>query len=179
MFFDLQNGQVSGKKTTGAKQRATVVLCANSNGYMLSPYIIFKGDPPKPPGATKIGRCFVTANKTAWMTEELMFDWLKKVFFMQSIPLRTRRVLVVDSFSVHIKPSIRKFMEERKVKYITIPGGLTHLLQPLDVSINKPIKDRVRIFYEEWFNKNMTDLTGITKSGMIRAPTKETLREWR
>ena len=133
MFFDLQNGstyhyvgarQVSGKKTTGAKQRATVLFCATSSGHMLPPYIIFKGDPPKPPGATKIGRCFVTANKTAWMTEELMFDWLKKVFFMQSIPLRTRRVLVVDSFSVHIKPSIRKFMEERKVKYITIPGGL-------------------------------------------------------
>ena len=86
--------------------------------------------------------------------------------------------MIVDSFAVHKKKSIQDFVRERNVKYGVIPGGLTHLLQPLDVSLNKPIKDRMRIMFEEWFNKTMSDSKGVTKSGVIRAPTKDDLRSW-
>ena len=187
VFFDLQNGstyhyvgarEVGGKRTVGTKQRATVVLCATSTGLMLAPYIIFKGDPPEDKAASKVGLCFVNSNKTAWMTEEIMLDWLKKVYFAQPVPFKARRILIVDLFAVHKKKSIQDFVRERNVKYVVIPGGLTHLLQPLDVSLNKPIKDRMRIMFEEWFNKTMSDSKGVTKSGVIRAPTKDDLRSW-
>ena len=46
------------------------------------------------------------------------------------------------------------------------------------MSLNKPLKDRLRATYEEWFSATMKSLKGTTKSGMIRAPTKEDLRQW-
>ena len=33
---------------------------------------------------------------------------------------------------------------------VFIPGGLTSVLQPLDVCLNKPFKDRVRKMWSEW-----------------------------
>jgi hypothetical protein len=32
---------------------------------------------------------------------------------------------------------------------IIIPGGMTSILQPLDISINKPCKDRLKANYAE------------------------------
>jgi hypothetical protein len=147
-FFDMSTGytyhfvglkEVSSKRTAGSKQRATLVLCALSNGLILPPYIIFKKSTAKDDEVSKsVGKCFVAQNKTGWMSESLMIDWLKKVFFAQPIPVGTRRILIVDSYSVHVRANIKKFVEDRNVKYILIPGGITYLVQPLDVSINKP-----------------------------------------
>ena len=81
VFFDLSSGytyhylgtkEVSAKRTTGSKQRATFVLCALSNGIFLPPYIIFKNSGIKEEldvtkrkvESTKIGNSFVTQNKT-------------------------------------------------------------------------------------------------------------------
>ena len=85
----------------GVKQRATVVLCVTSNGLMLNPYIIFKGKANDEEGAEKIGKCFITSNSSAWMTEKLMIDWLKKVYFAQVIPSRTRSGLLVCPFEAN------------------------------------------------------------------------------
>ncbi len=112
------------------------------------------------------------------MTEDMMIDWLKAVFFMWPVPFRTRRILIVDAFAAHITPAVKDFIKKRNVKYVIIPGGLTHLLQPLDVCLNKPIKDSLRIQYEDWFNQVMREGGGTTKSGVIRAPSKDKLQSW-
>ncbi len=42
--------------------------------------------------------------------------------------------------------------------YLVIPGGATPLLQPLDVTLNKPLKDSVRSKYFDWLKKETTQL---------------------
>jgi hypothetical protein len=72
----------------------------------------------------------------------------KGVFFSTN-----KENLIVDIFAGHLKKPVRDFISTRNVKYLIIPEGLTYLLQPLDVSFNKPIKDRVRVFFDEWFGE--------------------------
>ena len=56
-----------------------------------------------------------------------------------------------------------------------IPGGLTSVLQPLYVSINKPFKDTIRVSWNQWMlNRNKT----FTKGGNTRAPSLVTMCEW-
>ena len=74
---------------------------------------------------------------------------LKYVDFLNDIRLnnRTRRnpaMLVYDSFKGHLEESVKRHFHESGFDLAVIPGGLTSICQPLDISINKPFKDNLR-----------------------------------
>ena len=57
--------------------------------------------------------------------------------------------LFLDQFAAHDTASFRTRMELLGVTLKHIPGKCTWLLQPIDVGIGKPFKDRIK---EKWFN---------------------------
>ena len=59
-------------------------------------------------------------------------------------------MLVWDSFRAHLSKPIRCTLQSLNTECVVIPGGMTSMLQPLDVSINKPFKDRMRAKWQEW-----------------------------
>ena len=56
-------------------------------------------------------------------------------------------MLVYDSFEAHVTDTVKASFKRKHTDLAVTPGGLTSLLQPLDVSLNKPFKDGVR---KEW-----------------------------
>ena len=56
-----------------------------------------------------------------------------------------------------------------------IPGGLKSLVQPLDVSINKPFKDMMRKEWNEWM---IGGEKTYTKGGSMRSPTMPEVCQW-
>jgi len=53
----------------------------------------------------------------------------------------------MNSFKGHKTNSVKKRCNEENTDIAIIPDGLTSVLQPLDVCLNKPFKDRLR---EKW-----------------------------
>ena len=131
-------------KTTGNEKtpRFTVVLACLSDGTKLKPMLIFKRKTmpkePIPPGV------LIHVHDKGWMDEQGMLLWIKKVLECRPGHLLNKKSsLVFDMFKGHLLDSGKKQLAEGNTDVALIPAGLTSQLQPLDVSINKPFKDKV------------------------------------
>ncbi len=88
----------------------------------------------------------VRANPTGWMNENEMLYWIENVWVKRAERFSNpQSLLVLDSFSAHVVDSVKWRFIEKNTNIAVIPGGLTSRLQPLDVSINKSFKSKVRI----------------------------------
>ena len=153
MTFDLpSNTTVNelGSKTVSIctigheKTNFTVVLTCMADGTKLHPIIIFKLK-NIPQGNFPSG-VIVRANPIGWMNENEMLYWIENVWVKRAERFSNpRSLLVLDSFSAHVVDSVKRRFMEKNTNIAVIPGGLTSRLQPLDVSINKSFKSKVRI----------------------------------
>ena len=59
-------------------------------------------------------------------------------------PARRKSLHVYDSFEAHVTDTVKAPFKRENTDLAVILGGLTSLLQPLDVSLNKQFEDGVR-----------------------------------
>ena len=81
------------------------------------------------------------------MDEVGLVDWVDTVWSRRpGRLLKKPGLLVWDLFRPHMRLSekIKKKLRQLKTNTVTIPGGPTPIVQPLEVSINKPFKDYVK-----------------------------------
>ena len=53
-----------------------------------------------------------------------------------------RKILIVDRETTHYYDSLSEMLKKYNGTYVLIPPGLTRFIQPLDVSINGPLKKK-------------------------------------
>ncbi len=56
----------------------------------------------------------------------------------------------MDNFKGQTTPKVNQLLEANSIHVCLLPPNLTDRLQPMDLTINKPIKDFLRNF-EEWY----------------------------
>uniref|UniRef100_K7G368 DDE-1 domain-containing protein n=1 Tax=Pelodiscus sinensis TaxID=13735 RepID=K7G368_PELSI len=135
--------------TTGhEKLRYTVMLACIADRMKLPPYIVFKRKiMPKMFPKT----VYVRVHPKGWIDEALMLDWLQTVGAKRPGGLmRKWSVIVLDAFHCHRMPSIKKMLQHDKTDLAIIPGGMTKMLQPLDVIVNMPMKDALCRKWNTW-----------------------------
>jgi len=66
----------------------------------------------------------------------------------------------MDQFRVHEMSTVKAEIEKCRTDIVFIPKGLTFLLQPCDVFVNKPFKDAIRKSWEDFMLEQNTGLTG-------------------
>ena len=100
---------------------------------------------------------------------ELMVDWLENVWGRcPGALLNLPSMLCLDAFWGHLTDEIKNKIHRLKSELVVIPVGMTSVLQPLDVSVNKPFKARLSEHYGHWILDHDRELT---VSGKIkRAP---------
>ena len=59
--------------------------------------------------------------------------------------------MIFDVFKGHMCDSVHTLLESNKILQVLVPNNCTDLLQPLDLSVNKPFKDTLRSKFSEWY----------------------------
>ena len=134
-------------RTTGHdKDKVTVMLAALADGTKIALLVIYKG--VWPPKSVSNG-IVVAMSRNGWNNEEITKLWLEKCWgrLRNSLP----HILVWVSSKSHVMVPIRDRVKgHHNTHMVVIPGGCTRILQPADVSWNKPFKAAYREKYEDW-----------------------------
>ena len=153
IFFDMQRActvhpkgarEVRIRGTKGGKRRVTFTVSCTASGKMLKPMIIYKGKTARTISDIEYNKSniFITYQEKSWMDESLMLRWIKEVLLKHTKGKHC--LLFLDSFRAHITDKVMKSLEKSNVSVAVIPGGCTSKVQPIDVCLNKSIKDIVR-----------------------------------
>lgn len=73
---------------------------------------------------------------------------------------------------MHKTPNVTTAFEGVNCDILFIPGGLTPVLQPLDISVNKPVKDYIRDAYSRWARNTFNPESGLAR------PQRKDIAEW-
>ena len=123
------------------------MLACCDDGTKLKPMIIFKRK-TIPKINNKHG-VVVSAQQKGWMDSEQMKVWIEKVWRAWICgPGRRKSLLVYDSFEAHVTDTVKASFKCENTKLAVIPGRLTSLLQPLDISLNK-VAEGIHEFIEK------------------------------
>jgi len=163
----------------GEKKRLTVVLTIFADGSKAKPLVIFRG---KRLGKVKVpDGVAVLMHPKAWNSDEGMQTWLKSCFIphlqgIRKVSVPSDMMLTMDLFKPHVAADVTKELEKNAMVPCIIPAGITSLVQPLDVSINKSFKQRMRNKWAQWMTES--DGKTFTKGGNMRCPSKELMLRW-
>ena len=127
------------------KRQCTVQLTLFADGEpRVKPLIIFRGKGKRIPFTEQVKydrRVVVRFQSNAWCDEDIMRFWAKTCWKPScSGPMH----LVLDVHRAQKTEEIQDILEAECSTSITyVPGGCTSLVQPVDVSFNKPFKSAV------------------------------------
>lgn len=98
-------------------------------------------------------------NSKAYSNEEVTLDWIQH----DLLPAITAdgnisdpRLLSLDIFAGQKKPSVLQTLQENRIVAAFIPEGCNGLVQPMDTSINKVLKERISQLLDEEVEENPT-----------------------
>ena len=184
-----------------SKVRTTVGACITSEGEFLPPLVvsIYKQEnkkvkknplkamqkreyPRKYEGLRNQIRPFVLRfTPSGFNNEKLMIEWITK-FLLPYAKTKaeegSRTVFLLDAASFHISSNVKSLLKENNIDLAKVPAGCTDFLQPLDVCINKPLKDKVRQQYVKWLEENYGREESFMKAGYLKAPDPEIFLGW-
>lgn len=135
--------RVQGRKK--AKDRITVLPCSNMDGSEKIE-LLFIGTAAKPrafkkKSGSELGFHYV-ANKKAWMTSEIFFDWLRKFQMYISKTPNRKALLLIDNCSAHGTEGNLPMLPN--IEVVFLPPNCTSKIQPMDAGIIAALKLRYK-----------------------------------
>ena len=132
----------------------SVFLMISATGVPVYPFALIHGS-PKNFGDTneEYIKCFHT--KKGYMTIKTFYDVITTIFIPYvrckrislGLPENARAVLVVDGHGSRYHPETLKALRDNNIDLVIIPAHSSHLLQPLDLTLNKLVKDQYKILW--------------------------------
>lgn len=63
-------------------------------------------------------------------------------------------LLCLDTFSAHLNETVKDALVKGGTRLLVFPGGCTSVMQPLDVSVNKPFKAFIK---QSWCERMVSE----------------------
>jgi hypothetical protein len=163
--------KILGYSQDGNREWITIIGTICADGTAIPPCIIFAGKTEYLQTTwvedVKIGQhqAHFASSPNGWTSDKLGLAWLQQVFDKHTKAKarngRDWRLLILDGHGSHINISFLTFCEKHRILVAVYPPHSTHRLQPLDVSLFRPLA----INYSNELNQFTSDREGISRLG--------------
>ena len=118
----------------------------------------------------------------AWMTTYLFSAWIShfigSIRQFDEISPDSRHLLIVDGHNSHVTLEVAKIAMDVGLDLLTLPSHTSHALQPLDVSIFKPLKQNFHQYRDYWMSRNIdVQATKVTLAQWVSLALRKALTE--
>ena len=143
------------------KRQITAIFCGSILGDFLPVQIIYKG---------KTTRCHprfpfptgwhITHSPNHWSTEETMLQYIDHIIVPYVEKVRevvgdSTALVIMDNFKGQVTNSVTNVLEVNNILVVLLPPNTTDLLQPMDISVNKPAKEYLRRQFQQWYSEEV------------------------
>ena len=135
---------------------ATILVCAAADGTLIPPFVIFRGQRLKLTSAREAyPEAFFTCLYDGKVSDIVLLWWFRD-HFMKKIPSSGHRpcVLFLSRAVGDVTFQLSQLAREERVHIISIPPGISHLLQPLDESIARNLENAILKKARKWEEEN-------------------------
>ena len=148
----------------GDKRQITAVFCGAASGEFLPPQIIYQGKTPACLPRYKFpSNWHVTCTPNHWSNEEKMREYIERIIipYVKSkcndlqLPSDQPALAIFDVFRGQQTQCIMNLLEENNILVVNIPPNCTDRLQPMDLSVNKAVKDFMRSKFTDWYSEQV------------------------
>lgn len=137
------------KKYPGSRCWITILECISVIGQILRPLVILKGKNLQLQWFPTELRSFSSWNFTAiekgWIDDSVALRWLREVFIPETKPLnKERRLVILYGHGSHTTIDFIWECYISNIFLLFLPPYSSHVLQPLDLAVFSPVKQRDR-----------------------------------
>lgn len=148
------------------KRSLTAVLTVSMSGEFLPIQLIYPGKTPRslPRHDFPVGFS-LTQNSSHWSNEDTMGDFVQDI--LEPYLKKQREVLknadmpallIYDAFRAHTTDAVQQKLAALNAKLVMVPKNMTDHRQPLDISVNKPVKNYLKTRFNEWYTGKNIEL---------------------
>ena len=154
------------------KRQITLVLCGSMIGDFLPPQLIYKGKTKRSHPKTSLPRDWnVTHTGKHWSNKQTTIEYIKEIIIPHVKSVRELHghstdkpaLLIPDNFKGQSTDDGLWLLESNNIFVCFIPPNCTDRLQPMDLSVNKVVKNHLREKFESWYADQVT--SAIVSSG--------------
>ena len=95
-----------------------------------------------------------------------MIQYMERIFipYVQNkkgelgLPSTHPTLAIFDEFKGQTTDVVLNLLERNNIYYVIMPPNTTDRLQPLDTSVNKPVKEFLRTCFQTWFAEKISSL---------------------
>ena len=159
-----KNSKTVAVKGNSDKRTITATFAISFKGDFMSMQLIYGGKTTKCLPRFKFPDKFsLSYNETHYSNEneackcieEILQPYINEVIERENLPVDQNSLVIMDVFKGQMTPMVLNFYKECNIEVVFVPANMTHLLQPLDLTVNGCVKKFTRGKFNSWYSSQI------------------------
>ena len=87
---------------------------------------------------------------SGWFDMKTFEKWFFEIFLKSTNKLGGPKVIIMDNLGCHFSVKVIQTCLQKDIRFITLVPNTTHLCQPLDLAVFRPLKTLWRKLLNDW-----------------------------